>query len=120
MIFPKRAIAPFLLANAAATVYTAPVNSQVIIKKLTFTNTDTVAHSVSLHLIPGGGSASVANLLIDAQVVAPAHTFEAFVAENHDLNGGSLTPSVAPDFIQAFADTASQVNMMLTIVVVTL
>ncbi len=58
------------LTNAAATYYTAPANTKVVLKKLTFTNTDTVARTVTVYLVPSGGTAGVTNILVSARAIA--------------------------------------------------
>jgi len=91
------------LTDSLATYYTVPVNTRTIIKKLTFMNDDTVARTVTLHLIASGGSATAGNKLLDAVSVAAGDTFEATEAEGHVME--------ASGFLQASADAASQVSI---------
>jgi len=102
-VTPKKIIAGSQLTASAATYYTAPANTRTKITKLTFTNSDTVARTVTLYLVPSGGSAGVTNLLVKAFPVGPGATYEAYEAEGHVLMTG--------DFIQALADSAGQVTI---------
>ena len=52
---PKKLIQGSQLTASAATYYTAPTNTRTLIKKVTFTNNDTVARTVTLYLVPLGG-----------------------------------------------------------------
>lgn len=99
----KKIIPGSQLTAAAATYYTAPANTRTKISKLTFTNNDTVARTITLYLVPSGGSAGVTNLLTKAAPVGPGAVYEAFEAEGHVLQPG--------DTIQALADSASQVTI---------
>lgn len=99
----KKLFNPALLTASAVTYYTAPANTSTLIKKLTFTNTDSVARTVTVHLVPSGGAATATNMLVDARPIATLDTFECFEAEGAMLNTG--------DFIQALASTTSVVNI---------
>lgn len=99
----KKIIPGSQLTNAAATYYTAPANTTTQIRKLTFVNNDSSAHTVTVYLVPSGGTAGVTNLLVKAAAIAAGATFEAFEAEGHILQTG--------DFIQALADAGSQVTI---------
>jgi len=99
----KKLFSPALLTASAATYYTAPANTHTILKKLTFTNTDTVARTITVYLVPSAGSASATNTLTSAQTIAPGATYECFEGEGHVLNPG--------DFLQALASTATVVNI---------
>lgn len=91
------------LPNAAATQYTSPAKVTSIIKKLTLVNTDaTAGYVVTIHLVPLGGAAAAANILIDARPVGPLQTVDVTEAVNQILAGGG--------FISAFADTAAKIN----------
>ena len=100
---PKKIIPGSLLTASAATYYTAPTNTRTLIKKVTFTNNDTVARTVTLYLVPLGGTASTSNILIKAAPVGPSVTYEGFEVEGQVLEPGG--------FIQALADSAGQVTL---------
>ncbi len=104
-VTPKRLFEGVQIPNAAAAtpgLYACPANTKTIIKKLTFTNVDTSAHTVTVHLVASGGSASNSNMVTKAFPVGPGITYEAFECEGHVLSPG--------DFITAFADAASVVT----------
>lgn len=102
-VTPKKLFDPQMLTGSAATYYTVPANTKTLIKKLTLTNTDSVARTITLHLVPTGGSASATNMILDARGVATLDTLEAFEVEGQLLNAG--------DTIQALASTTSVVNI---------
>lgn len=91
------------LTNAAATYYTVPANTRGIVKKLTFTNTDTSARTVTVYLVPSGGTASASNILISAQSVAAGECYECFPAQGQTLQTGGT--------IQALADVGAKVTI---------
>jgi hypothetical protein len=99
---------PAQLTAAAATYYTAPANTRTIIKKLTFTNpvSSAAARIVTVHLVPSGGAASDTNTITSQKSIAIGQTWECFEAENHILSPG--------DFVQALADAATDVTMMMS------
>jgi hypothetical protein len=104
MVSPLALIESQQLPNAAATLYTSPAKVSTIIKKITLTNTDAAAgHSVTIYLVPAGGAAGAAYLLIDARAVGPLQTLDITEAVNQILAPG--------DLISAFADTAGEVNI---------
>ena len=104
-VTPKKIIPGIQIPNAVAAtpgLYVAPANTKTIIKKLTFTNNDTVAHTVTVHLVASGGTGGVTNIITKAFPVGPGICYEAFEAEGQVLMTG--------DFITAFADAASMVT----------
>lgn len=101
-VTPKTITAAQLTASAA-TYYTAPSNTKSIIKKLTFTNTDTVARTVTVYLIPSGGTAGVTNILISAQSIGAGECWECYAAQGQTLQ--------AAGFLQALADVTSKVTI---------
>lgn len=103
-VSPKKAITAQLPNAIAASpgLYVAPVNTRSIVKKLTFTNTDTVPRLLTVHLVPSGSSGSAANILTKAFPIGAGMTYECFEAAGHVLMPG--------DFITAFSDVASVVT----------
>ena len=102
-VTPKKIIPGSQLTNVVATYYTCPANTKCLVKKLTFTNNDTSARSVTLYLVPSGGTAGVTNLLTKAQSIVAGGVYEAFEASGHVLMPG--------DTIQALADTGAMVTI---------
>lgn len=101
-VTPKTITAAQLTATAAS-YYTAPANTKSIIKKLTFTNNDTVARTVTVYLVPLAGTAGVTNILISAQSIGAGECWECYPAAGQVLQTGS--------FIQALADSAAKVTI---------
>lgn len=109
-VTPKR-LTPAQLTASAATYYTGAANVQTIIKKLTFTNSTATARTVTVYLVPSGGSAGVTNILTSARAVNVNETYECFEAQGQVLNPG--------DLIQALSDSATAVTIAGAVVEVT-
>jgi hypothetical protein len=92
-----------LLTASAATYYTSPVNTTTLIKKLTVTNTTGSAVTVTVNLVPSGGTAQASNTVTPAIAVPAGRTYEVFEAENHVLAPG--------DTLQAFAGSAASLTL---------
>lgn len=105
-VIPKKFIDGVQLPNAAAAspgLYAAGTNEKLLIKKLTFTNTDASARQLMIHLVSSGGTASASNMLTSSTVVIPAGAvYEAFEAVGHLIAAGG--------FITAFSDVAGKVT----------
>lgn len=65
--------APFQLTNADALVYAPPALTTAKIGRAVFSNTDTIAHTITVNLTTGTSSA--ANQLINARTLAPSETY---------------------------------------------
>jgi hypothetical protein len=103
MSVTPRTITAAQLTTAAAVYYTAPANTKSLIKKLTFTNTTTGALTVTVYLVPNGGTPGATNILISAQPIAAGETWECFAAEGQVLQvGGTL---------QALASAATSITI---------
>lgn len=96
-------ITPAQLTASAATYYTAPANTKSVIKKLTFTNTDTVARTVTVYLVPSAGTAGATNILISARPIPAGDTYDCQEALGQTLLIGG--------FIQALADVGAKVTI---------
>lgn len=91
------------LTGSAATIITGAANQKTVITKARFTNSDTGgAYTFTVYRVPSGGSASSANILINARSIA--------------ANGSDLAPELtgmvldAGDTIQALASTTLKIN----------
>ena len=103
MIIPIVLKANFQLPNAVAIQYTCPANSAVVIRHVTFTNTDSGAHTVTAHLVPNGASVTAATMVIDAQSISSKATYVSPELSGIVMNAG--------DTLQCFADAAAFVSM---------
>jgi hypothetical protein len=91
------------LTASAAALFTVPgAGGRYIIKKAVFTNTDASARTITVHRVPSGGSATTANMVLQAFSVSSGQTYEATSLGNMVLTTG--------DSIQALASTTSVVN----------
>lgn len=108
----KKAFAPAQLTASAATYYTCPANTRANFKKLTVTNNDSSARTVTIYLVPSGGSAGVTNIITKTKTVAAAESADIYEVEGHSIN--------ASDFLQALADSASQVTIHGTVIETTM
>jgi hypothetical protein len=88
--------------NAQTTQYTA-VNCRTIIDKFTVTNTSASNVTISVNLVPASGTASAANLILDARAVAPDETYVC-----PELVGQVLEPS---SFISTIASAATSLTI---------
>jgi hypothetical protein len=99
----QQIIAATFVPNANTTMFTGPVNSQVRIDALTVTNIDSVAHTITIHLVPSGGSVASGNTTTFAQQVQAGQTWVSPNEVGKVLGAG--------DFISAIASAASQLVM---------
>lgn len=104
----KKAFAPVQLSAAAATYYTCPANTRATFKKLTVSNTDTVAHIVYFYLVPAAGAAGVTNIITTGQTVGALEARDIYEIEGHTI--GAL------DFLAGYADAANKVTLQCTVV----
>lgn len=88
-------------AASAATVYTVPSGNRTIIDKLTATNITGGAITITIYLVPSGGSAGATNTIISAESIAAGATKDFTALQNQILSVG--------DFISAFASSSSSI-----------
>jgi hypothetical protein len=94
-ITAKQLIAPQHITNTAATYYTATrVTGRA--DMMTATNTDTAAHTLTVHIVPSAGSAAAGNKIISAKSIMPGETYVCYEMLGQNIPSGS--------FIQALAD----------------
>jgi hypothetical protein len=86
---------------AVAPVYTSSNNTAIT--WATFTNFGAGAATLTLHLVPNGGSPTNENMILDAESIVAGDSFSLYAASEKLLmeNG---------DTIQAWSDTASSIN----------
>lgn len=99
-------VQPVQMAATATTQYTVPVGTRVIIDKATVTNTDIANRTFSVNLVPSGGSASNANLVIDTRTVVPDETYLC-----PELIGQIIGPG---DFISTVASAATALTLRIS------
>lgn len=86
----KRLISGSQLTGSAATYYTTPAATTTIIKKLIFCNTTAGAVTVTVYLVPSGGTAGVTNEITAVHSVAVNETWSCPEAENMVLPTGGF------------------------------
>lgn len=98
------------LTGSAATYYTA-TNVQARIDKCTVTNPQAAAETVTIYLLPTGGTAGVANVVISARSVNAGETYTCPEVVGQWLNAGG--------FIQALSSTAAKISLRISGIEVT-
>ena len=102
MIIPKSMVDGVSLTNAAVTYYTVGAGTRAVIKKATFVNDDTSSLTVTINLVPSGGTAGYANRLAKTKTLAAGETWLCYAVENHSLEAGG--------FISMLASTTAKVG----------
>lgn len=101
------------LAATNTTLYTVPANRTLLITRATLLNTTGTDRTVDLHLVTSGGSASVANQILDAKTCESNMTEPYLIPglERQILEGGGT--------IQASASAASAVTLVISGILIT-
>ena len=101
---PKRLVNGSQLTASAATYYTTPANSLTTIAAMTVTNTTGTARTLTVHLVPSGGTADATNCICSARVVA--------IGETYNVSGAIGQTLDAAGTIQALADVTTALTMV--------
>lgn len=107
MILRSAKIDPAQLGSGAGILYTVPPGFRASIKQLTFTNTTATARTITVYLVPSGGSPSATNTIVSAMTIPPTgqgHVSLAHLFANQVLNPG--------DTVQALASAATAISAM--------
>lgn len=86
----KRFINGSLMTAAAVTYYTAPTSTKAVIKALAICNTTGVAITVTIYLVPNGGTATGDNAITAGLSVAANATYTCPEAVNQVLEAGGM------------------------------
>lgn len=81
--------------NSQTTQYSTPTSTKAVIDKFTATNTSATAASLSVNLVTTGGSASSANLIVDARVIGPDETYTFPELVGQALEAGGFISTLA-------------------------
>ena len=100
----KRMTAPTQLGTSASTVYTVGSGITATVKQILAAHVTSSQSTVSVHIVPSGGSAATTNLVFAAVPVAGNSTV------TFDLN----QIMEAGDTIRAFAGNATTINLMVS------
>lgn len=90
----KNLVPPKAAENVQTTQYTA-TNCTAIIDKFTATNTSGANATLSINLVPGGGSAGSSNLVLSAKTLAPNETYTCPEVVGHVLPNGAFISTIA-------------------------
>jgi len=101
---PKRLIDGAVLTASAAVYFTVPPNSMVTISACSVTNTTAIPQTLTMHLVPSGGTAGASNVVCSGRTVAPGETFNPPGAIAQTLHAGGT--------IQALSDAASALTLV--------
>jgi hypothetical protein len=100
----KRMVAGSQLTTSAATYYTAGASIRAQIQAMTLTNTTGGAVTATVHLVPSGGSATAANMILSAKSIAAGESYKAIEAIGQWLEAGGT--------IQALASAGTSISMV--------
>ena len=95
MLTPRAFVNGTNLTDSAATFYTVPASTWGIVKKATFCNDDAIPVTVTINLVPSGGSAAYGNRITKAKALAAGETWSCPDVENHVMEAGGFISMVA-------------------------
>ena len=90
------------LGAAATIICTIATNVTAIIKRVTFTNTDTAARTITIYRVPKAGTPGPTNIIIDVYPLSAGQDYSPVA-----LSGLVL---LAGESLQGVSDVASKVN----------
>lgn len=102
----KRLVNGSQLTTSAATYYTAPANTTAKIEACVLTNTSGAGRTVTMHLVPSGGSASASNRILSAFSIAAGVSYSVDEAIGQVLETGGT--------LQALSDGATAVSLVVS------
>lgn len=90
----KNLVPPKAAENAQTVQYTA-TNCTAIIDKFTATNTSGANATLSINLVPSGGSAGASNLVLSSKTLTPGETYSCPEVVGHVLPNGAAISTIA-------------------------
>lgn len=90
-------------ASSSATEYTSAASTRTIVDKFTATNTDSSDRTISVWIVPSGGTEADTNLIVKTKNVVAGTTVDLTDLQNQVLEAG--------DFIRVVASVASKVTI---------
>ena len=88
-------IIPRKQAEAVQTTQYVAVNCKTVIDKFTATNTSASPVTIGVNLVPNGGAASAANLVVSAKSIAPNETYNFPELVGQSLEAGGFISTIA-------------------------
>ena len=80
--------------NTTTTQYTA-TNVRAVIQQFTATNNSGTAATLTVHIVPSGGSADTTNVILDARPIADGEAYTCPELAGHVLENGDYIATVA-------------------------
>lgn len=90
-------------ANSATTEYTCPADTKAVIHRFTATNTTGGAVTLTIYIVPNGGSAGATNKVLSALSIAANTTTDITQIQDHVLDES--------DFIAVEASAATSITI---------
>ncbi|TNE61202.1 MAG: hypothetical protein EP341_00865 [Sphingomonadales bacterium] len=90
----KELISSKYAANTLTTQYTA-TNLTAVIQQFTITNVSAAAATLTIHLVPNGGTAGASNTILDARSIAVGETYTCPEVIGHVLNNGGFIATIS-------------------------
>lgn len=94
----------FVPGAAGTTQYTVPAGKSAVVKDLWIANTDSVAHPVTLRIVPSGQATSDTYAIVPGLVLGPKGSAGSV------FQAGCSTNMLAGDFVDVYTDAASKVT----------
>ncbi len=93
---------PTPVPAAATAIYTNNSGQNALLQKVTFTDNDTLAHTLTVWWVPSGGANGAANMVVNNVTISPKGptndgVYEAIVLEGHMLQPGDALWAIADD-----------------------
>lgn len=103
---PKQLVSGVQLGTAAAVLYTVPANTITTISAATLTNSTGTARTATMHLVPSGGTAGPANMILSARTISPNEAYNVPQAIGQSIPAGAT--------IQALSDAATALTLVMS------
>lgn len=101
---PKQICAGAQLTTSAASYYTVPANTITTISACSLCNSTGTARYVTVYLVPNGGAAGVANVVLYQRVIAAGETYNVSAVIGQTIHAGAS--------IQALAEAATAITLV--------
>lgn len=102
---PTVLVTPQLVANSTTTYYTGS-NIKTRIDKATITNVNAAARTVTIYVVPSGGSAGDSTMIVKARSIAPSETWNVTDLIGHIMPADAI--------LQLAASNASSLTLYVT------
>jgi hypothetical protein len=103
----EKPITAALIAGTATAYFTADPNlKRAILRSISFRNSNTVAETLTVHLVPLAGSASDTNMIV-SRSLNPGETYQASELDGKTLEGGGM--------LQCLASTTGKISIAGTV-----